>query len=178
MAIIDRILYLIWVNFSYFPYKLLFAEFNYKTFVHPCASIRNHNKISFGKNVTINRNVTIWVLSLKIGDNVGINPNTCIYGRVIIGDNVMIAPNCMIASGNHGISDTNFPMIKQACTTKGDIIIGNDVWIASNSVILDGVKVGEGAVVAAGSIVTNDVPPFSIVAGNPARIIKYRKEPI
>lgn len=59
-------------------------------------------------------------------------------------------------------------------TTKGDIIIGDDVWIGENSLILSGVHVGQGAVIAAGSIVCKDIPPYSIVGGVPARIIKYR----
>lgn len=58
--------------------------------------------------------------------------------------------------------------------SKGDIIIKNDVWIGVNCTILDGITIGNGAVVAAGSIVTKDVPPYAIVGGNPAKIIKYR----
>ena len=58
--------------------------------------------------------------------------------------------------------------------SKGDIVIKNDVWIGVNSTILDGITIGNGAVIAAGSIVTKDVPPYAIVGGNPAKIIKYR----
>ena len=58
--------------------------------------------------------------------------------------------------------------------TKGDIIIGNDVWIGTNVTILSGVKIGDGAVIATNSIVTKDLPPYSIVGGNPARIIRFR----
>lgn len=59
-------------------------------------------------------------------------------------------------------------------STKGDVIIGNDVWIATNSVIMSGVKIGDGAVVAANAVVTKDVSPYSIVAGNPAKEVKKR----
>jgi virginiamycin A acetyltransferase len=57
---------------------------------------------------------------------------------------------------------------------KGDIIIENDVWIGANSTVMSGIKIGNGAIVAAGSTVTKDVPPYAIVAGNPAKVVKYR----
>lgn len=61
--------------------------------------------------------------------------------------------------------------------SKGPIVIGNDVWIGMDSMILSGVTIGQGAVIAAGSVVTKDVPPYAIVGGNPAKVIKYRFEP-
>lgn len=61
--------------------------------------------------------------------------------------------------------------------SRGDIIIGNDVWIGANCIILDGLTIGDGAVIAAGAVVTKNVPPYAIVGGNPARIIKYRFTP-
>jgi len=169
-----RLIYLIYRFFSNILYSFLLKKYGEKSSVHPLASIRNHKNISIGDNVIINKNVIIWVESLSLGNNIQINPNTCIYGRVIIGSNVMIAPNCMIASGNHDIEINNEPMITQKCTTKGPIRIGDDVWIASNSVLLDGISVGNGAIIGAGSIVTKDVPPMAIVIGNPAKIIRYR----
>ncbi|ELA7570041.1 CatB-related O-acetyltransferase [Vibrio alginolyticus] len=60
--------------------------------------------------------------------------------------------------------------------SKGEIVIGNDVWIGVNAIILSGVKIGHGSIVAAGSVVTKDVPDYSIVGGNPAKVIKYRFE--
>jgi len=62
-------------------------------------------------------------------------------------------------------------------TGKGDVVIGNDVWIGLAATILSGVKVGDGAVIATKAVVTKDVPPYAVVAGNPARVIKYRFEP-
>jgi len=141
---------LIYQSVSCFLYKILLKNFSCTSYVHYLASLRNHTKISIGKYVTINRNVNLWVGELSIGDHVQINPNTCIYGRVRIGNNVMIAPNCMIAGGNHGIDNIEIPMIEQTCTSKGFIEIGNDVWIASNSIILDGVKIGDGVVIGGG----------------------------
>lgn len=61
-----------------------------------------------------------------------------------------------------------------SCFSKGDIIIGNDVWIGANSTIMDNVTIADGAIVAAGSVVVKDVPPYSIVGGNPCKVLKYR----
>ncbi len=72
----------------------------------------------------------------------------------------------------HEISEMHMEMGHPSC--KGDIIVGNDVWIGAKSTIMSGVKIGDGAIVGATSTVTKDVPPYAIVAGNPAKIIKYR----
>lgn len=175
---IFRAMYLFY-RLIHFPiYKILLKSFGKKSFIHPLASLRNHKNISVGNNVIINRNVNIWVSRLVLGNNIQINPNTCIYGNVIIENNVMIAPNCMIAGGNHGIANIFEPMITQTCISKGPIIIEDDVWIASNSVILDGVRIGSGAVIGGGSVVTKDIPPMAIAIGNPAKVIKYRNQHI
>ena len=144
------------------------------TFISPLSSIKNRRNIFIGKRCDIHRNVVVWASKLKTGDNVHFNPGTVIYGNVIINSDVMIAPNVMIAGGNHGYERTDIPMYFQKYTTKGPIYIDNDVWIGANSVILDGVKIGKGAIVAAGSVVTKNVTPYSIVAGNPAVVIKDR----
>jgi acetyltransferase-like isoleucine patch superfamily enzyme len=85
----------------------------------------------------------------------------------------MIAPNCMISGGNHNYIDNLIPMIFQSSNSKG-IIIDDDVWIGANSVILDGVTIEKGAIIAAGSVVKNNVAKYEIVAGNPAKKIKSR----
>jgi acetyltransferase-like isoleucine patch superfamily enzyme len=97
-------------------------------------------------------------------------------GKISIGDKCLISQNITIVASNHKFQDRNIPIIEQGWSTdKNFVIIGNDVWIGANCVVLPGVIIGDGAVVGAGSIVTKDVPEYAIVCGNPARIIKYRK---
>jgi len=117
-------------------YKLFCRKFGFGSFIHPLASIGNHNFLSVGKNVEINHNVTIWGDDIEIGSYSQINPSTAIYGNVKIGSFVMIAPNCMIAGGNHNFSDINKPMRFQGGNSKG-IVIEDDVWIGANSVVLE-----------------------------------------
>ncbi len=114
-------------------------------------------------------------VGLKIGNNSSIGPYSYIgcSGYIEIGNNVMISPRVSIYSENHVFDDATIPMIEQG-VSRSFVIIEDDCWIASNSVILAGVRIGTGSVVGAGSIVTKDIPPFSIVAGNPAQIIKSR----
>ncbi|MCH7397728.1 acyltransferase [Belliella sp. DSM 107340] len=114
-------------------------------------------------------------IGLKVGNNSSIGPYSYIgcSGYIEIGDNVMMSPRVSIYSENHNFSDVDLPMIDQG-VTRSFVKIENDCWIAANSIILAGVTVGKGSIVAAGSVVTKDVPPFSIVGGNPAKIIKSR----
>ena len=112
---------------------------------------------------------------LFIGNNVTINRNVFITARdnVYIGDNVLIGQNTIINSGNHGFLDPNIPINMQGQSSE-KIIIENDVWIGANCSVLKGVKIGNGAVVGAGSVVTKDIEPYTIVGGIPAKKIKNR----
>lgn len=113
---------------------------------------------------------------LKVGNNSSIGPYAYIgcSGYIEIGDNVMMSPRVSIYAENHNFSDTGMPMIEQG-VTRYFVKIEDDCWIAANSIILAGVTIGKGSVVAAGSVVTKDVPPYSVVGGNPARLIKSRE---
>lgn len=106
-----------------------------------------------------------------IGNNVQVGMGNVLIGPVTIADNVIIAQNVVMSGLNHGYQDIEIPIGQQPCST-GEIYIGANSWIGANVVITAGTKIGEHAVVAAGSVVTRDVPPFSVVAGNPAKIIK------
>ncbi len=94
-------------------------------------------------------------------------------GSITIGNNCLISQQVSIIGSDHGIQKEE--LIKtQLWIKKGDIVIEDDVWIGCASQILSGVRIGRGAVIAAGSLVNRDVPPYSIVAGIPAKVIKYR----
>lgn len=116
--------------------------------------------------------------AVEIGSYTQINPFTVIYGDggVVIGKNVMIAPHCMIATGNHDFRQTKIPMRFAGSISKGPIIIEDDVWIGANCTITDGVKIAQGAVVGANSVVVHDVNAYDIVAGVPAKVIGNRKD--
>lgn len=157
-----------------FPFRIcIFNKIGYLSYISPVSSIRNHSKIVLGNFCQINSYVVLWPTKLTVGSHSQINPGTAIYGNVSIGSNVMIAPNCMIAGGNHNFNDKKIPMILQGSNEKG-IIIEDDVWIGANSVIVDGVKIGKGAVIGAGSVVVKSVESYTIVAGVPAIKIKNR----
>ena len=95
-------------------------------------------------------------------------------GGVEIGDRTMIGYNSQIISANHRIPPQGGPIFNAGHESK-KVIIGRDVWIGAGAIILPGISIGEGAIVAAGSVVTKDVSPFTVVGGNPAKLIKERK---
>lgn len=111
---------------------------------------------------------------LKIGTNCQINEHVYIQGANI-GNDVMIAPNVTIISHRHIIDRTDIPMNMQGHESNLIVTIEDDVWIGRNVVIMPGITIHKGSVVAAGSIVTKDVPPYCIVGGVPAKKIKDRK---
>ncbi len=113
--------------------------------------------------------------NISIGKRVGINLNCVIYGMggVTIGDNVMMATSCVLVSANHNFERTDIPMNLQGITCKS-IKIGNDVWLGARTVVLAGVEIGEGSVIGAGSVVSSNIPPYSVAVGVPARVIKQR----
>lgn len=115
---------------------------------------------------------------IKIGRGTTINHYCVIngFGGVSIGDQCSIASNVAIYSSNHVFQRRDRTIKSQGLTTKGGVVIGDDVWIGTKAIILDGVSVGKGAVIGAGSVVTRDVPEYAVVVGNPARQISERNE--
>jgi len=106
-----------------------------------------------------------------IGDNSRIGLSNTLIGPVRIGNNINIAQNVVMSGLNHGYEDINIAPRLQKCTTS-PITIDDDCWIGANVVITAGVNIGKHSVIAAGSVVTKDIPPYSIAAGNPAKVIK------
>ena len=127
-----------------------------------------------GSNVNIEKGAH-FSPQVKIGDNSGIGVNAQIAPYVTIGSDVMMGPDCLIYTSNHGMKKRDIPMWKQESSKTEPVVIGNDVWIGARVIILPGVTIGDGSVIGAGSVVTKDVEPYSIVAGNPARVIKRRE---
>jgi acetyltransferase-like isoleucine patch superfamily enzyme len=110
---------------------------------------------------------------IRIGRDSLIGEYTVIRGQggVTIGDRVYTSPMTQLIAVNHVFDDPTRPFVDQGITAEG-IVIEDDVWLGANAVITDGVRVGRGAVVAASAVVTKDVPPYTVVGGVPARVIK------
>ncbi|HBQ63535.1 MAG TPA: acetyltransferase [Clostridiales bacterium] len=110
---------------------------------------------------------------IEIGEDSGIGLDCRVNGPLQIGRDVMMAPDVMIFTQNHETSRLDIPMRLQTAP-KRPVVIGDDVWIGARVIILPGVRVGNGAILAAGAVVTRDVPDYAIIGGNPARVIKMR----
>jgi|LauGreDrversion4_2_1035121.scaffolds.fasta_scaffold03025_2 virginiamycin A acetyltransferase len=145
-----------------------------------------HGNISISEGVTIDKCV-IAGHDINIGRYTSINgPNTTIYAEVNsiqIGNFCSIARNVDIQEWNHPVNKLSTSMIganclgipiRQEMESRGPIIIGHDVWIGTQCVVLSGVKIGNGAIIGANSVVSSDIPAFAIAVGNPAKVIKYR----
>lgn len=114
---------------------------------------------------------------LVIGDDCAINSGTVIYtgNGIRIGDAVLIAANCTLAPTNHQFSDAAKRIRDQGFQpSRGGIVIGDDVWLGANVVVLDGAVIGQGCVVAAGAVVRGELEPYSVYAGSPAKRVSAR----
>lgn len=130
-----------------------------------------------GKNINIEHGAYFGSgQDISIGDNSGIGLNASVSGPVTIGADVMMGPDVMIYTANHNTGRIDIPMIQQGDSDHRPVIIEDDVWIGARAILLPGVHIGKGAIIAAGSIVTKDVPSYTVVGGNPAKVIKQRSE--
>lgn len=140
--------------------------------------LKNNPWVKVGSHVEFPLESRVLGTPTEIKDGVYINGPMVIKGsgKVSIGKYSVMAENFRIISSNHRIDrpDMQGKFTVPSDTSKGPVYIGNNVWCGDNVTILSGVSIGDGSVVGAGSIVTRDVPPFSVVAGVPAKIIKYR----
>lgn len=136
----------------------------------------------YGRNFSFDPFGVYSFESISIGDNVNLGYRPILIAarsKIVIGNNVMFGPEVTIRGGNHRIDIVGKPMIavgdheKRAEDDPG-VVIEDDVWIGTRAIVLAGVTIGRGAVVAAGALVTKDVPPYAIVGGNPAKVIRMR----
>lgn len=123
---------------------------DYKTY------LRYPGKISIGNHVAINRGCELYA-SFMVSN-----------GYIILGDHVTLSPSVKLYTIQHDYSSLNMPDIA------GPIVVGDFAWIGGDTIVLPGVTIGEGAVIGAGSLVTRDIPPYSVAVGRPAKVIKMR----
>ncbi|MBN2456502.1 MAG: acyltransferase [Sedimentisphaerales bacterium] len=145
--------------------------------------IINHVKglclIHRGKNVQIRPTVLFRDAErIYIGDNCTLNHNNILWAGkkeavIRLGNNVITGPFVQMYAFNHGSNRKDIPMVEQSFV-EDDIIVEDDVWIGAGSILLAGVKIGKGVVIAAGSVVTKDLPPYTLCGGVPAEVIKER----
>ncbi len=133
-----------------------------------------------GLNCHIERNCIINTANVIFGDNIFIGPGCLLLStkaKIIIGNNVMFGPNVSIITGNHRINVKGVPMIsvtEKQTDDDEDVVIEDDVWIGAGAIVLKGVRIGTGSIVAAGSVVTKDIPAYHIYMGVPERKIIER----
>lgn len=138
-------------------YRLLLARLGPGSMIDYQCYFRYPWKISIGAATSINRGCEFYG-SMMDGS-----------ARIRVGDHVALGPRVRVLSAGHDYRELDLP------DTSASVEIGNHVWVGAGSTILPGVTIGEGAVVAAASVVTRDVPPYTVVAGCPARVLKQRK---
>jgi galactoside O-acetyltransferase len=136
------------------------------------------NRIQVGNRVAIERYVEIGCLDntyIHIDEDTFIAPNVCIAGpgNIKIGKHCMIASHSGIYANSHIFADP-MSLIRQQGITRQGIVIEDDCWLGHGVTVLDGVTIGQGSVIGAGAVVNQDIPPFSVAVGTPARVIKSR----
>lgn len=120
----------------------------------------------------------VWLTSdtgrISIGGGTLLNLNVMVAAvhQVSIGEHCMLANGCLVTDGNHRFDDVDMPVPWQGFTSKGPVTIGDNVWLGAHVVVTSGVTIGRRSVIGANSVVTEDIPEFSIAAGAPAKVIK------
>jgi acetyltransferase-like isoleucine patch superfamily enzyme len=135
------------------------------------------NFFSLGADSTIEDFCTVnnGVGAVTIGERTRIGMSNVLIGPVEIGNDVMFAQNIVLSGLNHGYEDITVVPHEQKCTMS-KIVIEDEVWLGANVVVVAGVRIGKHSVVAAGAVVTKDIPPYSVAVGNPAKVIKQYNE--
>jgi len=142
-------------------------------------AIENTRGLKLGARAQIESNISFKLVSknacIILGDSVFVGRNSIfdISQKLSIGDRVLIAPNCFITDHNHNILSGS--RIVDQGITEAPVAIGDDAWIGANVCILPGVKIGKGAVIGAGAVVTQSIPDLCVAVGVPARVIRKRE---
>ncbi len=158
------------------PYNMIFGKY---VWIRDDVSLMAHGKLVLGDNVVIGDQSIIWTngKGLKIGSNTGIGFRCYIAqlgGPITIGKNVLIADSVRIHSLNHKYEDTTKDILLQGYV-KSTIVIEDNVWIGSGAIVFNNVTIGKGSVIGANTVVSENVPPFVVFAGNPGKVIKRLK---
>lgn len=130
--------------------------------------------IKCGRDVNIEHKAC-FTPGVEVGDRSGIGIKCELTGPIKIGNNVMMGPEVIIYTSGHKFDRTDIPMMDQGFTEYKPVTIGNDVWFGRRVIIMPGVTIGDGCVIGAGAVVTKDIPPYSVAAGVPAKVVKSRK---
>lgn len=172
-------LYSTWISTKY--------NFGDVKFKYPINIILNSQYFKIGEKTRFGKFVVLYATDsshnenyrpqIKIGSccNFGDYLHLTCINKIQIGDNLLTGRWVTITDNGHGDTDLetlHIPPLNRKLSCKGPVIIGDNVWIGDKSTILSGVTIGDGAVIAANSVVTKDIPPYSVVGGNPARILK------
>lgn len=174
---IIRDIYIFLKNFqNILKFKLRFKE---SAIIWPLEiKFSNLNNIHISKNVVINHNLILRILDdckLYIGKNTYIGSYSHIAGtknKIIIGKDVLIADRVFISTVDYKYENINKPIKCQGFISRGDVIISDECWIGIGSSILSGIKIGKHSIIGANSVVTHNIPPYSVAVGVPARVIK------
>lgn len=143
---------------------------------------RGSEGIIFENGVILNRNCMVQAKTgyIKLGERTSIGSNSVIVSMsgVDIGKAVLTAGNCYISAGAYKFDDLDTPVMDQTAFSKGPIIIGENSWFGTGVTVLDGVRIGKGAVIGASSVVNKDIDEFSIAIGIPAKVVRKRGESV
>ncbi|MEH6595069.1 MAG: acyltransferase [Colwellia polaris] len=163
----------------YLMYRVLIRYFpnDFRPYAFFLPKIRNYVVKRFlidaGINIKVKYNADVSP-NIKLGDNSELGESCLIYGGVEIGSDVLMGQNVKIFTRNHVTTSLDVPIRLQGEIFK-PVIISNDIWICSNVVILPGVTIGSHSIIASGSVVTKSFPKYSVIGGNPAKLIRKRK---
>jgi acetyltransferase-like isoleucine patch superfamily enzyme len=163
--------------------RLVFGEYGKYVYIAPHVIIRKPRFISIGDHVTIQQYAKIKIhrsnksssnCILRLGNyvHIGINNVIVAVNNIVIEDYVLIGPNVTIVDNSHKYEDVAVPIMLQDYTRGGTVLLERECWIGANVIILPNVTIGRHSVIGANSVVNNSIPPFSVAAGAPAKVIR------